>query len=314
MSSSYLTTNQLIIAHDLTLAGKSQALIMQEANVSKGSAFKLWHYFKTGGSVLDYMERRSQNKARTGRKKLLLSPVELSYVYEKLAADWNPDVIINAGALKFPMNLRTLYRRFKEGIYDAKRLPKNGKRRANGTKETRGKINDKRPIDSRYDYYPDFSDEPGHLEGDTIVGLAHQSCVLTLVERVSKFIIAVKPSGQKATDISRAFHEALSAYPKNTFKSVTFDCGKEFSDWKEISHQEDVDIFFADPGCPGQRGLNENSNGLLRRGGLPKKTDFNLTSQEYIDQVVDHRNNIPRKSLNYRTPQQVFEELLEGSF
>ncbi len=63
-------------------------------------------------------------------------------------------------------------------------------------------------------------------------------------------------------------------FPVNLFKSITFDCGKEFSNWKSISNAHDIDIFFADPGCPGQRGLNEHSNGLLRRNGLPKQMDF----------------------------------------
>ncbi|RRA59890.1 IS30 family transposase, partial [Streptococcus agalactiae] len=67
-----------------------------------------------------------------------------------------------------------------------------------------------------------------------------------------------------------------------------------------------IDIFFADPGCPGQRGLNEHSNGLLRRHGLPKQMDFNGIPQKYLSAITDKRNRIPRKSLNYRTPYQVF--------
>ena len=60
---------------------------------------------------------------------------------------------------------------------------------------------------------------------------------------------------------------------KNLFKSITFDCGKEFSNWKSISNTNDIDIYFADPGTPSQRGLNEHSNGLLRKDGLPKEMD-----------------------------------------
>ena len=66
------------------------------------------------------------------------------------------------------------------------------------------------------------------------------------------------------------------------------------------------DIFFADSGCPGQRGLNEHSNGLLRRNGLPKQMDFTNVSQNYLSAIADKRNRIPRKSLNYQTPYQVF--------
>ena len=73
----------------------------------------------------------------------------------------------------------------------------------------------------------------------------------------------------------------MSQVPSHLFKLITFDCGKEFSNWKSISNAHDIDIFFADPGCPGQRGLNEQSNGLLRRNGLPKQIDFTNVSKNY---------------------------------
>nr|WP_272471547.1 IS30 family transposase [Enterococcus faecium] len=94
--------------------------------------------------------------------------------------------------------------------------------------------------------------------------------------------------------------------PRHLFKSITFDCGKEFSNWKALSNQHDVAIYFADPGTPSQRGLNEHSNGLLRKDGLPKAMDFNLVDQSFISSVADKRNNIPRKILNYQTPLEVF--------
>ena len=65
-------------------------------------------------------------------------------------------------------------------------------------------------------------------------------------------------------------------------------------------------LYFADPGTPSQRGLNENSNGLLRKDGLPKKMDFNEVDESFIQSVASKRNNIPRKSLNYKTPLEVF--------
>jgi len=73
----------------------------------------------------------------------------------------------------------------------------------------------------------------------------------------------------------------LSQVTSHLFKSITFDCGKEFSNWKSISNAHGIDIFFADPECHGQRGLNEHSNGLLRRNGLPKQMDFTNISQNY---------------------------------
>ena len=82
----------------------------------------------------------------------------------------------------------------------------------------------------------------------------------------------------------------VSSSQSYLFKSITFDCGKEFSNWKSISNAHDIDILFADPGCPGQRGLNEHSNGLLRRNGLPKQMDFTNISQNYLSAIADKRN------------------------
>ena len=85
--------------------------------------------------------------------------------------------------------------------------------------------------------------------------------------------------------ISLAFRplvfSVMMAFEQRSTKLITFDCGKEFSNWKSISNAHDIDIFFTDPGCPGQRGLNEHSNGLLRRNGLPKQMDFTNISQNY---------------------------------
>ena len=114
------------------------------------------------------------------------------------------------------------------------------------------------------------------------MGEKNKSAVITLVECCSKAIITLKINGRKESDIEASINQWLSLVLSNLFKSITFDCGKEFSNWKSISNAHDIDIFFADPGCPGRRGLNKHSNGLLRR------------------------YRIPRKSLNYQTPYQLF--------
>lgn len=132
--------------------------------------------------------------------------------------------------------------------------------------------------------------------------------MLTLAERQTKTIIALHTNGCTAKDIEDTLDAWLSSLPKNFVKSITFDCGKEFANWKTIANTHDIDIFFADPGCPGQRGLNENSNGLLRRNRLSKGMDSTTISQEQLNRVTRFRNNIPRKSLNYKTPIQVMTQ------
>jgi IS30 family transposase len=201
--------------------------------------------------------------------------------------------------------VRTLYRQFKDGLFNQTTLPMKGKRKRNGHRERRGKQAFKRNIAEREIDYPAFKKEFGHIEGDTIVGIHHKSAVITLVECLSKVIFTLKPEGRKAKHIETSLDQWFHSIPKNLFKSITFDCGKEFSNWKEICNQHDIAIFFADPGTPSQRALNENSNELLRKDGLPKEMDFNLVDQAFVSSVAHKRNKIPRKSLNYRTPLEV---------
>lgn len=126
------------------------------------------------------------------------------------------------------------------------------------------------------------------------------------MERLSKVIITLKPNGRKASDIEAARDHWFQAIPRNLFRSITFDCGKEFSNWKSLCNHHDIAIYFADPGTPSQRALNENSNGLLRKDGLPKEVDFNKVDQAFVSSVADKRNTIPRKSLRYQTPLEAF--------
>ncbi|MGX6979687.1 IS30 family transposase [Vagococcus elongatus] len=264
------------------------------------------NFFKQGFSAIDYWHRYKENKKKCGRKRIEFSDSEKQYIKEKVAQDWTPDVIIGRQERMIPCSMRTLYRKFSNGEFDVQTLPMKGRRKPNGHQETRGKQAFKRTLDDRTRHYPNFKEEFGHLEGDTIVGVHHKSAVITLVERVSKVIITLKPKGRKANDIEEALNHWFERFPKHFFKSITFDCGKEFSNWKSVSNQQDIDIFFADPGTPSQRALNEHSNGLLRRDGLPKSKDFRDVSQEFISSVSCHRNYIPRKSLNYQTPIEVF--------
>lgn len=124
-------------------------------------------------------------------------------------------------------------------------------------------------------------------------------------------IITLRPKGCKAIDIEEALHVMFPALSTHIFKSITFDCGKEFSNWKTICNRHDISIFFADPSTPSQRGLNEHSNGILRRSGLNKELDFNLVTDDHIISVAQKINHRPRKSLDYRTPLEVFMSFIE---
>ena len=179
-----------------------------------------------------------------------------------------------------------------------------GQRKPNNHQEKRG-------MKESNELFPNLSEEFGHFEGDTVVGKKQKRGVITLVEVKSKLIVTLKPNGRIAKDIEERLQEWLSRLPRNFVKTIIFDCGKEFSNWEIICNEYDIHIFFSAPGFPSQRGLNENSNGLLRKDGLPKQMDFNPIDEEFIQSIAHYRNKIPRKLLEYLTPIEVFREYIE---
>lgn len=220
-------------------------------------------------------------------------------------------MIVGRNEKPISCSVSTLYRLFKSGVFNQEFLPMKGKRKSNGHQERRRKQAFRRSILDRDKEHPNYQKEFGHLEGDTIVGRHHKSAIITLVGRVSKCIIAIKSTSRKTSNIEEAVDQWFNKLPKQLFKSIIFDCGKEFSNWKSISNTHDIDIYFTDPGTLSQRTINENSNGILRKNGLPKEMDFRSVLQDYISSVALRRNYIPRKSLNYQTPIECFMSHLD---
>ncbi|WP_326717468.1 IS30 family transposase [Vagococcus jeotgali] len=302
----HLTTDELVLIESYYHQAKKVKHVADTLKRSRQTIYNVYNALNEGLSILDYYQRYKKNKKKCGRRPISLPDNETKYIQNKVAQGWTPDVIIGRAEISISCSVRTLYRLFSRESFDSTTLPMKGKRKPNGHKEKRGKQAFKRTIHQRDAEHNEFQNEFGHLEGDTIVGKNHKSAVITLVERLSKVIITLKPTGRHAIDIENSLNEWLKKCPNHLFKSITFDCGKEFSNWKSISNLNDIDIYFADPGTPSQRGLNENSNGLLRKDGLPKKMDFNEVDESFIQSVASKRNNIPRKSLNYKTPLEVF--------
>ncbi|MER2132789.1 MAG: IS30 family transposase [Carnobacterium inhibens] len=306
MTYTHLTTEELVMIEAYFHQNVPILKIATYVGRSRQTIYNVVIFLRKGYTALDYFKQYKENKKRCGRHSISLPHDQQEYIQMKVSQGWTPDVIIGRAERPIACSVRTLYRQFRKGIFDQATLPMKGKRKPNGHKEKRGKQAFKRNISERLNDYPHFKEEFGHLEGDTIVGVHHKSAVITLVERLSKAIITLKPNGRKAQDIEAAVNNWLRFIPKNLFKSITFDCGKEFSNWKTISNQNDMAIYFADPGTPSQRALNEHSNGLLRKDGLPKEMDFNQVDQSFVSGVASIRNKIPRKSLQYQTPLEVF--------
>lgn len=180
-----------------------------------------------------------------------------------------------------------------------------------GSKTQRGPVSNPISIHER-PLEVDFRDIPGHWEGDSIVGKDHQSAIGTLVERTFRYTIIVEYGSDKsAENVARAFAEAYKSIPKLFKKSLTFDRGAEMAKHELFTQLTGIPVYFADPGSPGQRGTNENTNGLIRQF-FPKKTDFSKVSNEELKQVENLLNARPRKTLGFKTPIEMFNDWNKG--
>ena len=146
---------------------------------------------------------------------------------------------------------------------------------------------------------------PGHWEGDFIKGARNQSSVGVLVDRRTLFVKLVKVQGCSAEAALKGFHRAFAPLPPTLRKTLTYDQGKEMALHKTLSKRTGLSIYFADPRSPWQRGICENTNGLLRQY-LPKGTDLSVHGQRQLDAIARRLNTRPRATLDYHCPAEMF--------
>jgi len=148
---------------------------------------------------------------------------------------------------------------------------------------------------------------PGHWEGDLIKGAFNRSCVGTLVERKTRFVVLCRMAGCTAQDALEGFTRQMAKLPAFLRESLTYDRGSELTCYEALMHRLKMDVWFADPHAPWQRGSNENTNGLLRQF-LPKGMDLSPVSQEYLNHVAKLMNRRPRMTLGWATPAEAMEK------
>ena len=175
-------------------------------------------------------------------------------------------------------------------------------RHTKGYVERRGKIQVSHEICER----PKAADKRSRLgdwEGDTVVGTPGQACIVTLVDRKSRYLVGGKAEEKSADSVNAVIINSLKDQP---LKSITPDRGKEFTKHSKVTEALDkVQFYFPLPHHPWQRGTNENTNGLLREY-FPKGRNLNGIPAEYILEKFDELNKRPRKCLGYRTPYEIY--------
>jgi IS30 family transposase len=152
---------------------------------------------------------------------------------------------------------------------------------------------------------------PGHWEGDLVFG-SNNSQIATLVERHTRYVMLVKVETKHTETVINALIKHAHKLPRELYKSLTWDRGKEMAAHQRFSLATDIDVFFCDPQQPWQRGSNENTNGLLRQY-FPKGMDLSDVHQNRLNAVARQLNERPRQTLDFRTPAECFDECVAST-
>ncbi len=187
-------------------------------------------------------------------------------------------------------------------LYRHLRCQKQRKKRY-GAYSRRGQIPNQVSIDQR-PASVDARRRYGDWELDTVIGKRHRQALVTLVERKSRLTLIAKVARKTAEAVTEAIIQLLKPLAP-WVHTLTADNGREFAQHQKIARALNAKFYFAHPFASWERGLNENTNGLIRQY-FPKKHDFTTITQRQIDRVMEKLNNRPRKCLGIKTPNQVF--------
>ena len=224
--------------------------------------------------------------------------------------DWSPEQI--CGRLEAEQGIRISHEYIYLHIYADKRsggdLHKHlrcqkMRRKRYGSYDRRGIIPNQVSIDER----PSIVDAKGRFgdwEGDTVIGKRHRGALITLVERKSLYTVIGAVCRKTAGAVREAIVAGLTPY-KDRVHTLTYDNGREFSEHERMATELDAHIYFAHPYSSWERGVNENTNGLIRQY-LPKGQDLTSVSAAETGYVMNQLNHRPRKTLGFRTPYEVF--------
>jgi IS30 family transposase len=308
--------------HQLTQALRYQIEILKKAGKNQKDIAELVHVspsticreLQRNAGKRGYRPKQAQLKAESRRKlaakPLKMTPEAIDLIDAKIIIDWSPQQI--SGWLKEEKAIFISHERIYQHIWTDKlaggalyqHLRHSGKKRKRyGSKDKRGQIRNRISIDDRPIIVAEKT-RIGDWEIDTVIGKNHQGVLVTIVDRVSKLTLIKKVASKHADVVTEATITLLQPYLDKTI-TITADNGKEFAGHEKIKAALNVDIYFAHPYSSWERGLNENTNGLIRQYFTKGSSFENITDKD-VDEVMKKLNHRPRKTLNYKTPHSVF--------
>ena len=324
----HLTLSQRETLYELLWKKKSQQEIAEVIGCSQSTISRELVRNKAGPR-LRYLPDRAEEIACERRAKAKEDslcwydhPKLLAHVLAKLTLKWSPEQIAGRIERDFPRNKKmrvshfSIYSYLREDRWNGGDLYKNlrhrgKKRKWYGMTDGRNQITipNRRSIDERPKIV-DGKRRYGDWESDLVVG---NGAIATFVERKSKLLRASLLPDQTALEMTKGARQAFSDIPASWRRTMTHDNGREIADHETITRELSLVVYCAHPYRSCERGLNENTNGLLRQF-FPKKTDFQTVTHEQVAFAVALINNRPRRSLKYRTPNEIFQKYISQHY
>lgn len=268
----------------------------------------------TGGEYLAAQaQARAEQRRRQPRRRKMDDPQLNAAVRQRLAQSWSPEQI--AGRLRkehpddpaWHLSAQTIYTWI---AADPQREHWESFLRRRGKRPARRRKPSENPARAHIADRPEVIQERsrlGDFEGDTVLGPPGTGGLVTLVDRRSRFTLLAKIPSKEARRVQRKVEQRLRELPQEKRHSLTLDHGTEFARCGRLEKHLGVALYFAEPGCPYQRGTNENTNGLLRQY-YPKGTDFREISHHDVRLIENLINDRPRACLKFQTPAEVFTD------
>ena len=256
-------------------------------------------------------QQLSVSRRRETRKAIKVTDEVWGWIVQLIEQELSPQQVVDYldNHKNISLHHETVYQRIyadkAQGgeLYKHLRIASKSYRKRYGHYDRRGKIKNRVDIDER-PAVVDRRTRIGDWEGDTVMGKGRTSALLTMVERKTLYTVIVRLTGKRADLLAEAALTHMAEI-KAKVKTITFDNGLEFADHATIAEGLEAHIYFAHPYASWERGINENTNGLIRQY-FPKGTDFNQVSDAQVQWVMNRLNNRPRKTRGCKSPNELF--------
>jgi len=306
-----LTQDQRYQIYAFLKAGFSLPHIARELAVDRST---IWREVKRNRGQRGYRPKQAQHLAdarcQAKANATRISAESWQQVETGLQKDWSPEQV--SGALKAQGESAPSHERIYQYIYADKQQSgdlhthlrcQKKRRKRYGKYDRRGQLPNRKSIAERPAVVAEKT-RLGDWEADTIIGKNHQQAIVSLVERRSKLTLLAKVERNTEAAVKQAMIESLEPLA-DYVHTITSDNGREFAGHEAIAEALSAAFYFAHPYHSWERGLKENTNGLVRQY-FPKGSDFSALTDAQVQAVAKRLNERPRKTLGYQTPNHVF--------